>query len=161
MISYASHSIPLSLSSAHSAFLSSSTIYMLQIVRPNNMVFDQTQIMDVSWVCCSLFLHLAFFVTPFPILVNAQRTDHLTINYPISWTNKKPTGDFVQFNAGIILATRTLSGLKYDYTCGCGFFCNPLQQKWPMMTKIFCHNMSLFRHEYIWWPNGDETTFVT
>ena len=55
-------SIPLSLSSAHSAFLSSSTIYMLQIVRPNNMVFDQTQIMGVSWVCCSLFLHLAFFV---------------------------------------------------------------------------------------------------
>ena len=29
-----------------------------------------------------------------------------------------------------------------------------LQQKWAMMTKIF-------RHEYIWWRNGDETTFVT
>ena len=89
------------------------------------MVFDQTQIMGVSWVCCSLFLHLAFFVTTFPILVTAQPTDHLTVNYPTSWTNKKPTGDFVKFNAGIILATRSLVGREFDYTtCGCGFFCN-------------------------------------
>ena len=38
---------------------------------------------------------------------------------------------------------------------------HPLQQKWVMVTKTFCHNMSLFRHKYIRWRNGDETTFVT
>ena len=118
------------------------------------MVFDQTQIIDVSWVCCSLFLHLAFFVTPFPILVNAQRTDHLTVNYPISWTNKKPTGDFVQFNVGIILATRTLSGLKYDYTCGCSFFCNQTcnSSLFAILT-FYSYKFSTFSAQIVWSAN--------
>ena len=128
--SYASHSIPLSLSSVHFAFLSSTTIYMFQI-------------MGVSWACCSHFLYFAFFLTPFPILVTAQPAyDYLPVNSPISWTNIEPTGDFVNsptlwtdreptgnFNkpyAGIILASRYFSYTDYGSACGCGcgFFCN-------------------------------------
>ena len=82
--------------------------------------------MGVSWACYSLFLYLAFFLTPFPTLVTALPAyGYLPINSPISWTNIEPTGDFVNsptlwndreptgnFNkpyAGIILASRYFS----------------------------------------------------
>ena len=97
--------------------------------------------MGVSWACYSLFLYLAFFLTPFPTLVTALPAyGYLPINSPISWTNIEPTGDFVNsptlwndreptgnFNkpyAGIILASRYFSYTDYGSACGCGFFCN-------------------------------------
>ncbi|XP_075653823.1 G-type lectin S-receptor-like serine/threonine-protein kinase SD2-5 [Castanea sativa] len=121
--SYASHSIPLSLSSVLFAFLSSTTIYMFQI-------------MGVSWACCSLFLFFAFFLTPFPILVTALPA-YLPVNSPISWTNGEfddfensttvwtegyPTANFNYPYAGIILASSYTENESAN--CGCGFFCN-------------------------------------
>ena len=118
---YASHSIPLSLSSVHFAFLSSTTMYMFQI-------------MGLSWACCSLFLYFAFFLTPFPILVTADPAyGYLPVNSPISWTN----GEFGDFDNSPTSWTQILPTKPYarvilasNYTedrsayCGCGFVCN-------------------------------------
>ncbi|XP_050291136.1 G-type lectin S-receptor-like serine/threonine-protein kinase SD2-5 [Quercus robur] len=125
--SYASHSIPLSVSSFRFAFLSSTTIYMFQI-------------MGVSWACCSLFLYFAFFLTPFPILVTADLAyGYLPVNSPITWTNSEyddsensrtlwtegnPTGNLNKSNARIILASSSFANTEDESACGCGFFCN-------------------------------------
>ena len=149
--SYASHSIPLSLSSVRLAFLYSTNIYMFQI-------------MGVSWACCSLVLYFAFFLTPFPILVTADAAfGYLPVKSPISWTN----GEFGDYEnspslwtdmnpiptepyARIILASNyTEDGSAY---CGCGFFCNQTCNS-SLFALFTLHGLTLFGAEVPWSAN--------